>query len=290
MPALSESEPVCRMGPSRPVAFTAQKRLQACPELELHGRFRTPTPAWILLGAGDVEAQLRSDDLTPVDGLTGPSPARIADALRLGQCPPDRAFDSFLPQDLRLVSSEYWTPLAAAVQATRWLEELRVRSVVDIGAGPGKFCVAAALAGNCQLVGLEHRPRFVAIARSLARQFGVQDRTHFVESSLHDGSVPAADAYYLYNPFAENLFGPGGYLAQDVELSCDRYSLDIMTVQGLFRRAAKGTIVLTYNGFGGCMPASYEQVRVDRELPCVLRMWRKSQSGDDGTFAIADAD
>ena len=55
-------------------------------------------------------------------------------------------------------------------------------------------------------------------------------------SSLHDASVPEAEAYYLYNPFAENLFGPGRYLAQDVELSCERYSLDIMTVQGVFRR------------------------------------------------------
>ncbi|MEO8184427.1 MAG: class I SAM-dependent methyltransferase [Deltaproteobacteria bacterium] len=233
---------------------------------------------------------MSSDDLTPVDGFTGPSPARIAEALRRGPCPSDRAFDSFLPHDLRLASSEYWTPLVAAVQAARWLDELQVRSVVDIGAGPGKFCVAAALAGNCELVGLEHRPRFVAIARSLARQFGVEDRARFIKGSLHDASVPLADAYYLYNPFAENLFGPGGYLAPDVELSCERYSLDITTTQSLFRCAAKGTIVLTYNGFGGCMPASYEQVRVDRELPCVLRMWRKSQSGDDGAFAIADAD
>jgi SAM-dependent methyltransferase len=208
----------------------------------------------------------------------------------MGLCPPDRAFDSFLPADLRAASSEYWTPLVAAVQAARWLDELQVRTVADIGAGPGKFCVAAALAGNCELIGLEHRPRLVAIARSLARQFGVQDRARFIQGSLHDASFPVADAYYLYNPFAENLFGPEGHLAQDVELSCDRYALDITTLQSSFRRAAKGTIVLTYNGFGGCMPASYEQVRVDRELPCVLRMWRKSQSGDDGGFALADAD
>jgi SAM-dependent methyltransferase len=238
----------------------------------------------------NLEVQLRDDDLTPVDGMTWPSPARIAETLRLGACPPDRAFDSFLPGDLRAASSEYWTPLAVALQAARWLEELEVRRVVDIGAGPGKFCVAAALASSCELVGLEHRPRLVAVARALARQFGVQDRTRFHEAALDDTCLPTAGAYYLYTPFAENLFGPGGYLAQDVELSCDRYALDIGKVQSAFRSAPLGTIVITYNGFGGSMPASYEPLRTERALPCVLRLWRKSRAGDDGCFSLADAD
>jgi len=222
-----------------------------------------------------------AEELTPVDALTGPSPRRVADALRTGTCPSDRAFDDFLPKDLRGVSGEYWTPLAVAIQAARWLEEFEIRSVIDIGAGTGKFCVAAALAGNCEFVGLEHRQRLVTVARSVARIFGVNDRVRFVRGALHDTLVPAADAYYLYNPFAENLFGPGNYLADDVELSCERYSRDILTAQEIFRRAPVGTVVLTYNGFGGCMPASYEHCRVARELPCELRLWRKLLADDD---------
>jgi len=235
------------------------------------------------------ELQLSDDDLTPVDTLTSPSPTRIAETLRTGRCPPDRAFDSFLPEDLRAASAEYWTPLAVALQAARWLDEFGVQRVVDIGAGPGKFCVAAALASRCELVGLEHRPRLVAVARTLARQFGVKDRACFQQGSL-GACLPAAGAYYLYNPFAENLFGPGNTLADDVEFSCDRFALDIHRVQNAFRQAPRGTVVITYNGFGGCMPASYESVRVDRQLPCVLRMWRKTEVGDDGTFSLVDAD
>lgn len=208
----------------------------------------------------------------------------------MGRCPPDRAFDSFLPQDLKIASSDFWTPLAVALQAARWLDELEVQRVVDIGSGPGKFCVAVALASRCELMGLEHRARLVGVARSLARQFGVKDRASFQQASLDDGSLPSAEAYYLYNPFAENLFGPGGYLADDVELSCERYALDINKAQNAFRRAPRGTLVITYNGFGGCMPASYEPIRIERELPCVLRMWKKSRDGDDGSFSFADAD
>jgi len=75
-----------------------------------------------------------------------------------------------------------------------------------------------------------------------------------------------------------------------VELSCARYALDVNIVLDTFRRAPKGTLVLTYNGFGGCMPASYQPIRTQRELPCVLRMWRKTRSGDDGGFSPAGAD
>jgi hypothetical protein len=107
---------------------------------------------------------------------------------------------------------------------------------------------------------------------------------------LRETCLPATDAYYLYNPFGENLHGPGGYLADDVELSCERYALDISRVQSTFRCAPRGTIVITYNGFGGCMPASYEPLRIERALPCVLRMWRKYHEGDDGAFSLVDAD
>jgi SAM-dependent methyltransferase len=230
-----------------------------------------------------------ADELPLVAGGTSPAPW-IAETLRMGQCPPDRAFDSLLPEDLKSASSDYWTPLAVALKAARWLDELEVQRVLDIGAGPGKFCVAVALASRCELVGLEHRPRLVGVARALAHQFGVKDRARFLLGSLQAGPLPAAGAYYLYNPFGENLFGPGGFLAHDVELSCDRYALDIGRVQQAFRQAPEGTVVITYNGFGGSMPASYEPLRVDRELPCVLRLWRKARTGDDGAFSLADAD
>jgi hypothetical protein len=116
----------------------------------------------------------------------------------------------------------------------------------------------------------------------------VERRVHFLHSTLGEGELPEADAYYLYNPFAQHLFAPldGGEETPNYA----RYRRDVMFAQDIFRRAPAGTVVLTYNGFGGLMPASYEACRVDRELPCVLRMWRKTQPGDDGGYSAADAD
>jgi SAM-dependent methyltransferase len=233
---------------------------------------------------------LAVDDLTPLDALITPCPVRIAEALRRGLSPPDSVFDAFLPEDLGKISGDQWTPLEVALRGASWLQELGVRSVVDIGSGPGKFCIAAALAGDSELIGLEENRRFVAVASSLARLFRVQHRVRFVHGVLGDAVVPEADAYYLYNPFAQHLCvpneGPGMGRAPDYE----RYRRDVTTAIGILRRARVGTVVLTYNGFGGSMPSSYESCRVDRELPCVLRMWRKTWPGDDGGFSMVDSD
>ncbi len=230
------------------------------------------------------------DELTPVDAFTPPSPSRIGDALRAGRCPPDAAFDVFLPEDVRKLAREHWTPLAVALAVARWLADSGAQRVVDVGSGPGKLCVAAALAGDCELTGLEQNPRYVSVARSLARLFGVPNRARFLQGTFGDALLPEADAYYLYNPFAQHLCAPDADPAHGPTPDYERYHRDVTTAQDVFRRAPAGTLVITYNGFGGLMPASYEACRVSRELPCVLRMWRKSQPGDDGGFSTADAD
>ena len=174
------------------------------------------------------------------------------------------------------MSAHYWTPLAVAKCVAEWLDDLGVRTVVDIGSGAGKFCVAAALAGHCRFTGLEQRSRLVASARTLARLFDVEDRVTFREGALGEIATPVADAYYLYNPFGEYRFAARSRL-DDVEPSDERYARDVTSVQKLLRRARFGTCVLTYNGFGGRVPASYRQIRVDNTLPSELRLYRKER-------------
>lgn len=204
------------------------------------------------------------------------STAQIREALQAGMPPADATFDLHMPPEIRAVSGTYWTPLATAVRVAEWLDEAGVRSIVDIGSGAGKFCVAAALAGHCRITGLEQRPRLVDAARELARVFGVEDRVSFVEDELGEGPVPVAEAYYLYNPFGENLFWYGERLDDDVELSEQRYARDVAATEALLESAPLGTYVLTYNGFGGRIPSMYEQLRVDRTLPNMLRLWRNT--------------
>jgi SAM-dependent methyltransferase len=213
----------------------------------------------------------------------------IAEALGSGISPADGVFDRALPRELRAVSDQYWTPLDVAVRAAKWLDQLGVRNVVDIGAGAGKFCVAAALAGHAHFTGVEQRSHLVGAARDLACLFEVSDRVSFVHGAFAEIPVIEADAYYLYNPFEENLFGPEDHLDEQVELNAARYHRDIAAVEQMLRTAAVGTYLLTYNGFGGRIPASYREVLVDREVLNVLRMWRKTRSANSGPLQSADA-
>jgi predicted RNA methylase len=163
------------------------------------------------------------------------------------------------------------------MRVAEWLNQLEVETVVDIGSGAGKFCVAAALAARCNFIGVEQRPRLVHAARELAEIFGVDHRVRFIHGTLSQGAVPEAGAYYLYNPFGENLFGSEDHLDEDVELGKERYQRDIALTESFLEQAPNGTYLIKYNGFGGIVPASYDVVHTDFCLPNLLRMWQKTR-------------
>ena len=206
----------------------------------------------------------------------------LAEALRAGHEAKDHDFDQFMPFENRRVSTEFWTPIRVATRAAQWLDYFGARSVVDVGSGAGKFCVAAALGGQCQFTGIEQRTRLVAAARELARTFEVDDRVDFVQSTMSDVGWPKADAYYLYNPFGENLRRFEDRLDGEVESGLDRYKREIAQAERFIDHAPRGTFLLTYNGFGGRVPDSYEQVAIDRDQPYELRMWRKARQISTG--------
>mgnify|MGYP003873670919 CR=1 FL=1 len=187
----------------------------------------------------------------------------------------DHSFDQFLRDDLRDVSAMYWTPLAVIARAAEWLDDVDAKTVLDIGSGAGKFCVGSALASRARFVGLEHRASLVGAARKLARLFDVEERVMFVHAALDHDLVVEADALYLHNPFGENLFPASEQLDSNVELSDARYLRDVASVEHRLHNAAPGTHLLSYGGFGGAIPNSYQEVRVDSTLPSVLRMWQK---------------
>jgi hypothetical protein len=199
----------------------------------------------------------------------------IAEQLSAGAYPPDATFDRLLPGWAQTASAQHWTPLEVVMRAVQWLDEYRIRTIIDIGSGAGKFCVAAALASHCHFTGLEQRQRLVAAARALVRLFGVESRVHFIQGTLGSAPLPAADAYYLYNPFGENLLDDEDRIDNDIELSPQRRAVDLALLAELLTAARAGSYVITYNGCGMPMPANYRLLCTDRELPNVLSLWRK---------------
>jgi|CXWL01.1.fsa_nt_gi hypothetical protein len=201
---------------------------------------------------------------------------QVARELRERRTFPDDSFDAFLPAPMGAISPHHWTPLAVSLRVAEWFSQLGVKTAVDLGSGVGKFCVATALAGEAELIGVEQRADLVEAATALAKLFGVADRVRFIHGVLGACEIPEADAYYLFNPFGENLFGSPLHVDEQVELSAERYDRDVKFVQGFMSRARLGTYVVEYNGIGGVMPQCYEPMLVETALPNPLRMWRKT--------------
>lgn len=222
--------------------------------------------------------QTRASGRRTSDDARSPSQRLAAEAsaaLRRGDPAADAAFDRLLPAELRKVSSDYWTPMSVIRRVAGWLRTERVDSVVDIGSGAGKFCVATALLTSCRVVGLEQRPSLVAAARSLATVFDVDDRVRFVEGAFGHAPTPPGAAYYIFNPFGEYAFSPARDLDDGVAFSEAAYTRDVDALTRFLSRAPAGTLVVTLNGFGADPPASYEQIRVDLSQRAALRLWKK---------------
>jgi hypothetical protein len=200
----------------------------------------------------------------------------VAAALRAGRSSANDAFDRFLPGALSEVSGKYWTPLPVVRRVAAWLREEQVRTVVDIGSGAGKFCVAGALLTRCRFVGLEQRASLVEAARDLAAAFEVDDRVTFVHGNCDATAAPAGEAYYLFNPFGPYHFDSPRFAEPSVTFTSETQRADLAAVAKLLTQAPVGTFAVTYNGFGAKLPPTYEQLDVVLRLPGTLRLWKKT--------------
>lgn len=186
----------------------------------------------------------------------------------------DEDFDAIYPLRYRQVSAQYWTP----VETVRCAADLLVgaRRVLDVGAGVGKFClVGAASAPWARFVGLEQREHLVAAAREAARSLRAE-RVEILHGRLGDIDTSAFDAFYFYNPFAENLMG-STRLGDDLRLSRRRYEADVRHALAALVAAPTGTRVVTYYGYGGAMPPEYELVHAERRHSGALQLWIKKR-------------
>jgi SAM-dependent methyltransferase len=204
-----------------------------------------------------------------------PAPAdftRIASRLRRGALVADRVFDEVFPLAARSPSRVYWTPVEVAVRAAKLLADGPRSTILDIGAGVGKFCIVAAAAVRAEVRGVEHRPHLVEIARQAAAKLGVSPS--FTHGTLEEQDPSNIDGIYMFNPFAENLCPRVDRLDATVELSEDRFWRDIRATERFLTRARVGTRVAIYCGFGGNMPDGYV-LAVRERCAGPLELWVK---------------
>ena len=186
----------------------------------------------------------------------------------------DEKFDLIYPRQLRELSSLHWTPVAVAAEAAKLLVTASGLRVLDIGSGVGKFCLVGASLTDGQFTGVEQRSDLVAAARQAAADPCLPRRSarEGIRSSLGEDGRPAGvefihgnvmdvafadyDAFYLFNPFEENMHY-GHKIDSKVRFSSalfKRYTSHVSTQLGA---RPIGTRVVTYAGYADDIPACY---------------------------------
>jgi SAM-dependent methyltransferase len=168
----------------------------------------------------------------------------------------DDRFDLIYPQEIRQLSSRHWTPVKVGRQAAAFLVTGPATKVLDIGCGPGKFCIVGAVSTSGQFTGVEQRPKLCACARAAIQQAGIANAA-IIHGNVAELDFAAFDAFYLFNPFEENLFR-FGKIDASVELNSALYEKYIEHVATQLAMAPLGTRVATYCGACEEVPMGYE--------------------------------
>jgi SAM-dependent methyltransferase len=213
--------------------------------------------------------------------------ARLRHDLRRGLAD-DATFDALYAEPIRSCSSCFWTPVAVATRAAQLFAQHNVRRVLDVGSGPGKFCLSAACAcPELDFTGVEHRPHLVEAARRAGMRLGVQN-ARFLLGDVTTFPWVEFGGLYLFNPFAENVFADDEHIDERVELSESRFFEDTRRVRDALTLGSVGLVMVTYHGAGGPIPASYVLVHAERAHSDWLRVWVKQPREHGGTFYVED--
>lgn len=167
----------------------------------------------------------------------------------------DEKFDLIYPRHLRELSSTFWTPVAVAAEAAKLLVTAPDTRVLDIGCGPGKFCLVAASLTDGRFTGVEHRTGLIEAARQATKDLGFAD-VEFIHGNVTHIDFSAYDAFYLFNPFEENMFD-GHKIDRAVPLSPELFRRYTSHVSAQLGARPIGTRVVTYMGYADDIPACY---------------------------------
>jgi SAM-dependent methyltransferase len=185
----------------------------------------------------------------------------------------DEKFDLIYPRHVGELSSTFWTPVAVAAEAAKLLVTDRVCRVLDIGCGPGKFCLVGASLTGGRFTGVEQRSDLVAAARQAATNLGLSN-VEFIHGNVIDVAFADYDAFYLFNPFEENMLC-GHKIDRAVPLAPGLFKRYTSHVAAQLGARPVGTRVVTYAGYADDIPACYycESARFGDDL----KLWIKQR-------------
>lgn len=208
----------------------------------------------------------------------------VARRLMAGEEVSDESFDALLSELPRSRSSMYWSTVAAAREANHLFAMAGAQRVLDVGSGVGKLACILSLSSGHRVWGIERRGQLVFESRRLAQRLGAEVVIH--EGELDSIDVSRFDGFYFFNPFGEYVSGDEDRYDDQAPRSFEPYLRDAHRVERWLRAAPVGTALVTYNGLGGRIPASYSARHTSTVRHDLMRLWVKEREDDGGEALI----
>lgn len=185
----------------------------------------------------------------------------------------DEEFDWVYPESIQTLSRCHWTPVEVARKAAQFLVTKSGTRVLDVGCGPGKFCAVGAATTEGFFTGVEQREHLVTVARRMLQSHGIP-RVEFLHANVLDVEFAAFEAFYIFNPFQENMF-PAECIDAEVRLDSMLYYTYSSYVRMQLSSARKGTRVATYWGNDDEIPPTYDCM--ESHFGGKLKFWVKKR-------------
>jgi len=195
------------------------------------------------------------------------------DKLRANISVSDEEFDSIFPEEVREFSNRHYTSVYISQRAAAFLAVKENVQILDIGSGTGKFCLVGAACTNAHFTGVEYRKYQNQIAQMCADRFALAN-VSFVYSNILDVDFEQFDAFYIFNPFLENI-DRSAQMDQLIDSKNSDYEIFRQYVHDQLEKKKVGTRIVSYYNASGQIPDSYELKK--SSFGGTLHFWEKAK-------------
>lgn len=184
----------------------------------------------------------------------------------------DDQFDKVYPLSIAMLAQRHWTPLSVSRKAVQFLATGDNVRILDIGAGVGKFCIAAAhFAPRAMFYGVEQRNRLLQHAEKAKEVSGVKN-AQFIHANFTQLDFEAYDHFYFFNSFFENLDGTDK-IDDSIDYSGELYNYYNRYLYRQLDQKPPGTRLVTYHSLENEIPPDFHVV--DSHQNGLLKFWVK---------------
>lgn len=195
----------------------------------------------------------------------------VIEKLRAKESVSDEEFDAIFPEEVRDFSNRHYTSVYISQRAAEFLAVKEHIQILDIGSGTGKFCIVGAICTNAHYTGVEYRKYQSEIAKECAGRYAITN-VSFVHANILDINFDQFDAFYIFNPFLENI-DTSARMDQLIDGKESDYEVFKKYVHDQLENKKIGTRLATYWTALNQIPNSYELKK--SILGDTLKFWEK---------------